>query len=284
MKLIAIMGVGTYYVPWTPHVIASVYFCDEIVIVNGGMDPKNPDPIEYNIPLEKVSRDISDLDVEGKVHEITDFALDDAKHKALLMTQYEANRTKPDRWYDNRGLNATLATEKANELTADMILYVQSDQPVYRNVIPIKNSIISWMFYQYEFAGDVYHLASPGPNSPYDDAAFTYFAHEKNWYFGGCAPVIEGSRRRSAYKCAHLRHANPSGITDKEKYEHIYGRLWFRYYTNEGMFGDELEERAHEEAKNHLETIWSHTIISDVQPPEVCSLGPGRYIEEVILK
>jgi len=285
MKLTAIMGVGTYYVHWTPYVIASVYFCDEIVIVNGGLDMKNPDICEYNIPLERVSRDINALDVCGKILEVIDFSLDDLRHRHTLMTQYEANQKKPQYWYDPRGLNATLAAEIAYERGADLILYVQSDQPVYQNAMTLKERPPqSLMFYQREFAGDIYHLADPSPISPYDDAAFTFYPSSDNWFYGGCAPVIKGERLLSGLKCAHLRHANPAGTTEKERFEHFYGRLWFRYWTNEGLEGKALEERAKRDAETLLKDVWNNCRPANVQAPEVCYLGPGHYIAEVIAK
>lgn len=282
MKLTAIMGVGTYYVPWTPYVLASTYFADEIVVVNGGLDINALSYCEYNIPLEKVSRDISNLDVDDKIVEVTDFSLGDLKHRTILTTQYDADQNDLKEWYDLRGLSATLATEVAQERGANVILYVQSDQPLYKNAMKIKDQKKSFMFYQYEFAGDIYHLADPGPDSPYDDAAFTFFPSKRNWFYGGCAPVIKGPRKHSQYNCAHLRHANPRELTEKECFEHFYGRLWFRYFTNEGFMGPQLDKRAKDSANTLLKDVWHRTIPSDIPPPEVCKLGPSRYIEEVI--
>jgi len=250
------------------------------------MDIKNPDPKEYNVPVDRVSKDISELDVAGKIVEVTNYTIDDVKRKARLMTQYEANKLNyKEPWFDIRGLNATLANQVAVERGATMILYVQSDQPVYRNAIGLKKEVSSVMLYQFEFVGNIsvtkFELADPPPHSPYDDSAFTYYAHPECWFYGGCAPVVYGDRFPSAYMCAHLRHANPQGISEKEKFEHFYGRLWFRYYTNEGLNFEEIDKRAREEAKKLLEIRGKKTPFA---PPEVCFTKPKDYVLQFLEK
>ncbi|GAH20690.1 unnamed protein product, partial [marine sediment metagenome] len=178
-KLTAIVTAGTYYSPWFPYGLASFYFCDEIVFVNGGYDLSDPREEEYNIPLEQLSRDVSRLDIEGKIVEITGFTMDDLKHRGVLATQ----KQHPEgRWYDMRGVGGTLANEVAVERGASRILKFDSDQVGYRSAMKVYEDKRSLTLKQYEFRGDVFHLDVPGPSSPWNDSVFTYSASERDYY------------------------------------------------------------------------------------------------------
>jgi len=276
MKLTAILACGTYYSPWTSYALASFYFCDEIIVVNGGYDIKRPDPDIYNVPLKKVTDDIKKIDVCNKIIEITNFTVDDLERKAKIGLQ--AKHPDGD-WFDLRGLNITLANEIAVKRGADMILKFDSDQVGYENAINVFGKTEGLIFRQYEFVGDVFHLADPGPDSPFNDSVFTYEAKPGQWYYGGMAPVIYSPRRfyNNAW-CAHLRHANPLHLSREEKLEHFYGRCWFRYLTNEGLWGKELIEKALSSALHLLELEGKP---STVPPPEVTLRDPFEYVEEV---
>lgn len=277
MKLTGILACGTYFSPWTPYGLASFYFCDEIIVVNGGYDIENFDMKEYNIPLKQVSRDIEELDVQGKIVEVTGFTIDDLKHKATIARQHDK---LPKEWYDLRGLNITLANEIAVERGADMILKWDSDQTGYSNAVKVRDYNTGLVLKQFEFVGDVHHLAVPPPTSPFNDSIFSYIAKEGQWYYGGMAPVINASREffEDGW-CAHLRHANPLHLSEEQKFAHFYGRMWFRYFTNNGLLGDELHEAAKANAENLLQQEGKP---SDVPPPEVCLTNPLTYIEEMI--
>jgi len=290
MKIAGILSVGSYYSPWVPFTLASIYpICDFIVVVNGGYNPKSPNKDEYNIPLEKVSKDIATLDFEGKIIEVKGFSLEDLEHKVPLMTQAEANKKGlaetgailvwKGNWYDMRGLGLTLANERAVKQGAQMILKIDSDQACYRDVIELRREKIGLILHQYEFLGDLFHLAHPPPSSPWNDSVFTYVAKPGQFYGGGGAPVISTDREpTSNYHCAHLRYANPLFASDEERFEHFYGRLWFAYYTNEGLWGEELKKRAEHGAKELLKRVGKP---SDVSAPEVCLTDPVSYIEEI---
>jgi len=289
MKLAGILTVGTYYSPWIPYTIASIYqICDFMVIVNGGYDIKNPNKNEYNIPLEKVIKDIASLDIKGKIIEIKGFTVEDIEHKAPLMTQAEASKQGMvqtgailvwrGNWFDMRGLGLTLANETAVKRGANMILKIDSDQVCYRDVLSFRAETGGLIFHQYEFLGDVFHLAEPPPASPYNDSVFSYLAKRGQYYGGGGAPAIFTEREpTSKYHCAHLRYANPLFSSNHEKFEHFFGRLWFAYYTNEGLWGEELKRRAEHGARELLKRTGKP---SNVAPPDVCLLDPISYIEE----
>jgi len=259
--------------------LASFYFCDEIIIVNGGYDLKHLDETEYNIPLLQVSRDISDIDFAGKVIEIKDFTLDDLEHKAILSTQ-KANLSEP--WFDMRGVCGTLANETAVKRGATTILKFDSDQVAYRNARNVRYDQRSVMFKQTEFAVDIYHLGVPQPDSPWDDSVFTYPAVKGDYYGGGMGPHIHGARIKvSDYRCAHLRHANPDHLRPSQQFSHFYGRLVFRYFTNDfGVFSEKLYEKAFSGAKSMFAV---KKVRSTVPPPEVCLSKPRIYAEEMEL-
>lgn len=279
MKMIGIMTCGTYYSPWIPYGIVSFYFVDEIVIVNGGYRIRNFSPEEYNIPLEQVTRDISNLDIQGKIVEIKDWSMKDLRHKVTLAT--EKNHPEKD-WVDMRGLGLTLATEKAWERGADWVLKWDSDQVGYKNAMGVKNLGMSVYLHQYEFVGDMHHLAEPPPHSPYNDSVFTYPASQNDWYTGGGGPVIRNFRVPSPnHNCAHLRNATPVGLSEEERFKYFFERQWFHTRTNSGLEGKELEEVARGAAQ-HMMTQTGKK--SDVPPPEVTLMSPAEYIQEVILK
>ena len=279
MKLTGIITIGTFYCPWFPYGLASFYFCDEIIVVNGGFDLKSPQKSEFNIPLKQVSRDISDLDVDGKVYEWTGWTLKDLKHPLILAT--EKIHPPTPLWVDMRGLGLTLALEKAVERGADWILKWDSDQVGYKNTVLLTQDLLDgYLFKQHEFAPNVYHLADPQPDSPFNDTVYTFKADPQDFFGGGGAPHIRTHRKPSVrYWCAHLRSANPIDLSISEKYDHFYGRCWFRLYTNQGLWGKELQDKSSASANAMLGIKGKP---SPIPPPEVCKMKPLEYIEEVI--
>lgn len=291
MKLTGILACGTYYSPWTPYTIASIYkLVDELIIVNGGYSISNPNPEVYNVPLKQVTRDIEHLDVDGKVIEVKNFSMQDLEHKAPLITQIEANKRTlaktgdvliwTGNWFDLRGLNLTLANEIAVKRGADMILKIDSDQVCYKDVIGLKSEGRGLTLYQYEFAPDLFHLAEPSPSSPFSDSVFTYEAKKGQWYAGGGAPVIYADREPNPkYHCAHLRYANPPFLSDEEKFQHFRDRSIFHLFTNEyGKFCEELFKRAENGAREGLKR---KGFPSNVSPPECTLTDPLVYIQEM---
>lgn len=278
MKLTGIVSIGTYYSPWFPYGLASFYFCDLIVVTNGGYDMEKPKKNEYNVPLEQVSKDISDLDIDGKVIELTGWTLDDLKTKLVLGTEKEHPPTPF--WADMRGIGLTLALEKAMERGAVWILKWDSDQAGYSNCISFKKDLRSVIFKQFEFSRDIYHLSVPPPDSVFNDSVYSFKAHRNSFFGGGGAPAIYSNRVPCEdYWCAHLRSANPVNLDLEMKYAHLYGRSWFRHFTNQGIWGKELEDRAKASAES---TLGVDATESRVNPPEVCEMKPIDYIREVI--
>lgn len=279
-KKIGITTIGTYYSPWFPHTIASIYnHVDEIIVVNGGYDLNNPQRNVINVPLKRASNDIKHLDINGKIFEVTDHNLDEIYHKAEVTTQFDANRRKKNEgWWDIRGMNMTLAQELAYRLGADWILKIDSDQVCYPDVGRIKDIKKGLIFHQYEFVGDVMHLDDPGPDSPYNDSVFIYKAKPNGFYHGGGSPSIFADRIfTDKIHCAHLRYANPTWLSDEEKYEHFFGRAWWRKFTGDGLWGQDLIDNAERTAKHDLNKPNRE---SDVPPPGVCAYkDPITYIE-----
>lgn len=248
------------------------------MVTNGGYSLKNPREDEWNIPLKQVSRDISNLDVKGKVVEVKNFTFKDLKHKFALATQ----KSHPaGMWFDMRGLGGTLANEIAVERGATRIIKFDSDQVAFKNARKVKGDPRSLILKQHEFCGDIHHLCIPGPDDPWNDSVFTYLASLEDYYGGGMGPhITEGKGRvKCNYECAHLRHANPLHLSEEQKFQHFYGRLVFRLHTNEfGRFCPELFKKAEWQTKQMLKVRGKK---SHIKPPEVTVMGPKRYIEEV---
>lgn len=280
MKTAVIMCTGSYYSPWTPYTIASTYgIGDFIVVVNAGFDLRNPSLEVTDFPLKQVSRDIEELDSEGKIIEVTDISR--LKRKLPVMSQKVANELKLEKWYDLRGRNMTLASETAYDEGAKMVVRIDTDQVVYRDALGLRGRTDPLILYQYEFQGDLYHLSVPGPSDPFNDSVYLYPIHEDDWYVGGLAPVIRADRKPCYdMHSAHLRQCNPIGLSEEECYKHFRDRFLFHEWSNNyAEFTNELFERADQMAREALKRKGRPT---DVLPPEVCLMEPKHYIEEMM--
>lgn len=291
MKIISIISIGTFWSPWFPYTVASVYnISDEIIIANSGFSMDNPNP-KVLVPLERVSTEIKRLDINGKITELKNIDPNKLEHKMELITQYEADHTgraHNDDWCDPRGFGITAANEEANRRNPDWILKIDTDQACFKDVENLrkyleKPTFTGLTFYQYEFAQDIYHLSNPGPDSEYNDSVFVYLPVKGQYYGGGMGPclMLPGQDRTffPYIHAAHLRYANPTYLTDEEKFQHFYGRKWFSDYTNViGKFGSELNEYAKLRA---LETLKNPSVKpANVPPPEVTLLkDPLEYIK-----
>jgi hypothetical protein len=278
--IVGIVTIGTYFSPWFPYGLASFYFCDKIVVTNGGFNPKDPNIREFNIPLDEVTKTIEELDVHGKVIEWKNWTLKDLKHKLMLST--EKGHPKNVTWADMRGVGLTLAIEKATEIGADWILKFDSDQVGYEDCRAFKNNPQGATFYQYEFVGTKFRLADPPPDSPYNDSVYSFRAHQDHFFAGGGVPALSSvlnAPRPSTdqFHCAHLRYANPPELTREEQYQHFRDRIWFSAHTNDGLWGDALEKRAHNTALDILNKKGKDT----VSPPKTCQLSRKQLLEYI---
>ncbi len=275
--IVGIIGIGTYYCPWFPYTIASIYnLCDKIVIANNGFDLANPKKDAYNIPLAEATLVIKHMDYLGKIIELTNITPDKLKKRARLSTQAEG-KSEPG-WFDQRGLNITAASEKANEIGATAILKIDSDQVLYENCLKLRDKEPRHQLYQYEFSGDQFHMAENARDGSNNDAAFFYKAVPDQWFGGGGSPDIHADRECiKEFTCAHLRTANPAHLSDEERFDHFYGRTWFRTYTNSGLWGKELEDIAKKEASGLLLNTWP---VAPIKPPEsTFYVDPLEYLK-----
>lgn len=282
-KLTAVYSIGSYWSPWFPFLLASSYFIDEIIVYNGGYDLKHPNKDEYNVPLEQVSKDISELDSCGKILEITDFRLEDEKrHNFQLLTQKTAENDTSGHWFNVNGLATTLGVQKACERGANWILRADPDQVLYENCRRLKHDLADkdLAAWQYEFKQDIHHLTKPPPDSPYNDTVFTHTAEPDDYYGGAGSPHIHSTRYGcDQINCGHFRMANPDGLTDAEKLKHFTDRMLMRLFFNQyADFTPELFERAEHDGRAALED-WVNLRESDVQPPEV-TLLPRKDLRE----
>jgi len=277
MKLASILTIGTYYSPWLPYNIASVYkYVDQIVVVNAGYDLNKPDSKVYNIPVKQASEDIKELDVNGKILEVHIGDCD-----APVTTQYAINKGLAA-GTDIRGITITLASRKACELGAEWILKTDSDQVLYDDIKNFRNDLKSYMFYQYEFTQDVYHMVSARPDSPYNDSVFTYIPHPHDTFTPCGSPAIVNDARQPTpnYHVAHLRSANPIEYTREQSINHFKDRLSFSYFTN--VYGDWVEP-VFIDALNTAEHMVLNPGVapSEVPPPEVTKLSRDKLREYV---
>jgi hypothetical protein len=251
---------------------------DEIIVYNGGFNLKNPNVNEYNVPVPEISRDISELDIYGKILEYTGWTkADDHIHTDFEL--HTCNRTaKPGQqnWYSANGLATTLANQKACERGANWILRVDCDQILYEDGRRIKGDLADrdWMWCQYEFAGDIYHLRHPPPATVFNDSVFTHIAHKEDYYGGQGAPHIQ-SPRTFTYDlhCGHFRVANPLELSYEERLKHFRDRAFTHlYYMNYVDFSEaeHMWKLADDNAHNLLDRPdWRP---ADVLPPEVTLL------------
>lgn len=156
-----------------------------------------------------------------------------------------------------------------------MVLH-NTDNVFYDGLEGLRQETQALQFKQYEFRGDIFHLADPPPTDLYNDAPYMYFPTGTEWYYGGGGPMLAQERRRSEYKSAHLRQANPINLSDQEKWQHFYGRAWYHSFANEGIWGDDLEKKAKAVADYGMVEVAG--IPSRIRPPEVCLTTPRAYI------
>ena len=284
----AITAIGTYFSPWLSYGLASVYNAvDQIVVVNYGFQLDNKRRMG---PLKEASEVIKHLDVNGKIKEVTHVDPKKLRHSYPVGTQRAANlRRKREEgegsWYDIRGLNLTAANELAFNLGADWILKFDSDEVCYRDVEKLREDIGTYVFHQYEFAGLVggseNYFPDPGPASPYIDTVQTYKADLDTWYLGAGAIANHPEDRKPTdlFHCAHLRWANPVGLFEEEKYNHLFGRRVWQLYTNDyGYFSDGLFKEAMDSALLQLQRKGTPT---EQKPPEACCFqDPLEYISK----
>jgi hypothetical protein len=275
-----IIGVGTYYSPWFPYTIASIYpICDKIVVVNAGFDLKNPDKNNSMVPVEQYSKDIKMLDVCGRIIELKNFDANKMIPSTEIITQNEANSRKMVYgWMDQRGRNITIASQEANKIGASYILKIDSDQYLDESCIGINPRENGYTFYQYEVKGDAEHLSPGQENSHYNDSVFLYQAKKGQYYGGGGGPAISADRQHCRDRiCFHARFANPPGIGRSKQFGHFYGRFWFSLMTNSGLWGRDLEDLAQRNADAAMSVDLSK--LETIGLADVVSNGPERYIE-----
>lgn len=287
------MSIGSFHSPWFSYGIASIYnICDKIVVSNVGYDMKNPDDNKL-VALESVTQEIVRLDIRNKIIELRNLRPEKLNTKMHLMTQKQANDTKQSygsAWFDVRGLGLTAANERAVSEGGNWILKIDSDQACYSDIRKLKTFLHVFpsnglKFRQFEFSGDVggeYNFLSDPPPADYEDSIFVYKALNGQYYGGGGAPALylpgEDRLNTNVFHCAHLRSANPVWLSDTEKFNHFYGRSWFKNYTNTtGKFNSKLEEMSRAEAYRNLE--YPNKRVTDIKPPEVCLYkDPLEYI------
>jgi hypothetical protein len=238
--------------------------------------------------VPEITRDISNLDPDGKIFEFTGWTQADDKYHQDFKFHGCIKDSEPNeqKWYTANGLAATLANQKACERGANWILRLDCDQILYEDSKRIKGDMADkdWMWCQYEFAGDIYHLRDPGPATPFNDSVFTHIAHAEDYYGGQGAPHIQ-SLRQFTYDlhCGHFRVANPLELTYEEKFKHLRDRAYTHlYYMNYSDFSntDEMNRIAADTAHSQLDTPnWRP---SDVKPPEVCLLKRKELREYMI--
>lgn len=274
-----ILCCGSYWSPWTPYTLASIYpIVDKIVVVNAGFNLRNPRVEENDVPLPEVTRVIKELDVKNKIVEVTDVSR--LRLKYPVTSQLEANKRGLKLWFDLRGRNMTLASQVAYEEGSQMVLRIDSDQVCYLDALGLRGRSEALTLYQYEFQGDVFHLSEPGPASPFHDSVYYYPISERDWYIGGLAPVIHADRKPcSDMHCAHLRSCNPIGLSGEECYRHFRDRFLFHEWTNHyGEFTEELFQKVDSRAREALKQFGKR---SGVLPPEVTLMNPLTYIKNL---
>jgi hypothetical protein len=295
MKLTGIVTIGTYYSPWFPYTIASIYpICDEIVVSNYGYDITNP-KIDVWVPLDRVTEDIMRLDVNHKIVELRTCDPLRLKHKFPILTQQEANERNTNDWYAVKGMGMTHANEVAVARGATNILKIDTDQVCYKDVFKLKDILHKstdegYIFHQYELAGLVggpeTYYSIPKPRESFDDSVFVYKAYAWQWYGGGGSPslgLIFGDRQKvDDYHCAHLRNANPYWTSEHDQFNHFFQRAWLRLYVNEfSRFCRELDRKAKDTAIDMMK--YANKEIADIRAPEVCYYSnPLDYIKENI--
>jgi hypothetical protein len=281
--MIGITCVGTYWSPWLPYTVASIYpICEKIYIGNAGLDINHPDQQQYLVPLPQVKKMVAEIDVDNKIVVVENFNPSEiAGRPVRMLTQFQAGKqTDPD-WFDPRAISFSAALWQAKRDGGKHFMNIHSDEVMYDDNVALlaSDGKKGRIAFQYEIARDAFTLSPQQPGAPFDDSVYTFMG-VKNFQglTQGCAPDISW-HLVPAYNvhCIHARHANPPGLTDEERYQHYHGRCWFRYYTNEGLWGSELEERAHHTAMDML-TNEARIPPGTFKPPQTIIEGYEKHV------
>jgi len=291
MKITSILCTGTYYSPWFPYAIASIYKkSDKIIVVNAGHYLYNFNRGVWNIPLTRASDEIKFLDVNGKVLEIKNALFDNSftnlPRKYPVLTQVEMRTAKDIYNYDVRGIVMSIATRAAFLSNADWVHKIDHDQVMYNDWNKYNGG--SYMSYQYEFGNRVEDLTFVDMSEPFNDGTFTYKPYEEDWYQGSGSPALksggENERlKQEKFHSAHLRYCKPLICNDEEWRQHLYEFLLWRDYNNYvGVFNENLKKRVNDSIDKTLKEYAVVYPKSAIRLPDIAYLDSLEDIRKTL--
>jgi len=287
VKIVASTCVGTFTSPWLEYTIASIYnVVDEIIVVNGGYDLKNPS-ID-NKKLERESKVIKEIDINGKITEVRgDWNL--VKY-AKPETETIAAR------------NMSIGIQIAYYRNPDATLEIKCDQVFYPTVKRIHqldlNQHSGYQFWEYtNFIGGLYSVPKEQKHKGCDDGARLFKPCETDYYNGQGQPMIRAEQFCVDFiQTGHMRMVYPDKYSKEEKLEFAYERAWAHLMCqnsiNEHPINqregrkltlDEIEKMAREQARSIVEAkgIPLHLVDdprSPKEPPPAALMEPLEYI------
>lgn len=286
VKLVAITAVGTFGYPWLQHAVAAIYnIVDEIVVVNAGF---SDDFSRDDVPLERESKAIKEIDVNGKIFETSDVywgrpaeGVDVNEPRAYWGVRSDADGVA--------ARNFTIANRIALDRGAEWILRVCADQVFYENarLIPqyiAKHPSCGYQFLEHDgWALDIYHRFKDA-ESIVSDGALLYRTTPGDCHIGGCAPMIQPQTLAEGVEdicTAHFRDAYPDWTIDKIK-EEVHKKMWKRWHMNlrKKASQQEIEMTATEKEKLWWKSIEEERESAKIPPPLICKTGSLKYIRE----
>jgi len=286
MKIVGIVTVGTYPVPWLKYCLASIYhIVDRIIVVNSGYN--FPYFTEYDHPLADATHAIKQIDINGKIDEVQH-----ARFESCDLVQSEREGL--------RALGGTFASEYARKYSPEWLLQFDSDQVFFANVRNIHQLTTKdtdgYQFLQYlAYWITPWHCIPPELLSSYSDGAKFYRyggkGGERQWWLGeGGIMNYREQKPCDLVTTAHFRECYPTPKGQPPDYDSA-----FYYQFRRAMFHLFDRNRLHKLNQSMQdiivgafnvakEAVYERTkaglFPAPIPPPEVVEIGPEKYVKE----
>ena len=248
-RIIGFTSIG-FYPTHVDYTVASMWFCDEIIVINGGMDPDNLSGGD-DIPVERDRKLLEELNekVENKIVQIKPTW----EGATPIVNGMKLLNPKKDEVGRSRGLSH--GVQAAIRRGADIVVKIDADEildgrtinrqkilDLYPDLsigkspkITSGGKILGFRTGLFEVHGDFQHFngmpswaaedSHNGPSS--NDAPQIYLPKKTDFYGGGGAPAVACHIiPKQDFHAFHVRAVVPHGV---DPYEYFYKR--FLYHT-----------------------------------------------------
>lgn len=295
--IVATVSIGTFWQPWLPYGIASIYnLVDKIVITNSGYN--FPFFNKDNVPLEELGEMIKEIDCNGKIEEIKgiEFSEWERKLDPAVSKQEPFRFTKANTGIRALGTSAcvNIVVEKYKP---EHILHFDSDQVFFNNLKNITEykgkGCQFWLIQAYSVSP--WHCTKEHVDASFSDGPHFFktddISSDYPVYFYGEGAFMNATQEEfDKTWVAHFRETYPykkGERIDRNKLFNLTFRRHLLYYVDlnrlqqQNKTLEEIVAQAYNTvAKKVYEYPMDKLIPAPQSPPEVCEIGPEKYIKE----